>query len=903
MPLSAFPPDLHATYSPTDLLWGILEASLTGLALYAPLWNAAGTLVDFRIDLLNPAAQRILRQPARPSGTYLTYYPHTLASGVFAFHRQAFESGEPARMQVNYQADGLDNYFHLSAQRVGQGLLVSFTDTAEADRTQVELALRTSQREEQAARAQAEDQRNQLQALVEQAPVALGFFEGPELHIMAANQQLCAAWGRLAADVLHRPLLDALPELQGQGFDDLLRQVMATEIPVTGTETPVQLLCNGELTTKYYDFVYKPFYDAQGTVLGVLNVSVEVTAQVVARQQQQALNEELLAANRALEAGSTAVERARTEAELQRQLLHHVLEQAPAMICIFDGPQHTFQFVNPPYQALVGDRPLVGKPIVEAMPELVDQPIFGLLDQVYQTGETFSANEMLVQLDYQNEGGRELEKRYYNFIHQARYNLDGVVDGILVFSYDVTGQVHARQQVEQAHEQVQYLNEELATLNEELRANNDEYLTTNTALQEAQQQLQELNQALEIRVQERTRQLTAQQALLRQILGQVPAALATLSGPEHRYTFFNERYQALAANRTELGFSVAEVFPEVVTQGFVDPLDGVYATGQPFRGTDVSAFLYDPTLGQPRQYYVDFIYQPLFDEQQQVQGILAFIVDVTDKALARQQVEQSQLEVQNLNEELAIINEELLATNEELHQSNTHLTRTNHDLDTFVYTASHDLKAPITNIEGILEALRETLPPLVQQDAVVAHLLGLLDQTVGRFQRTIHQLTDLTRLQQTYKEPAELLLLSPIVADVLTDLTSAVAIAGAQVHVQVPPDLYVSFAPASLRSIIYNLLSNAVKYRSLERQAHVWLRAEQEANTVVLHVQDNGLGLTDSQQGRLFEAFQRLHTHVEGTGVGLFMIKRLIENAGATITVASTPAVGSTFTVRFPIYS
>ena len=165
---------------------------------------------------------------------------------------------------------------------------------------------------------------------------------------------------------------------------------------------------------------------------------------------------------------------AHQEVERQRQQLYSMFEQAPAMICIFDGPAHTFQFVNPPYQALVGDRPLVGRSIAEAMPELAGQPIFGLLDRVYQTGETFYASEMLVQLDHQNEGRQQLEDRYYNFIYQARHQLDGVIDGILVFAYEVTPLVVARQQV-------QALNEELAAINEELMATNEEYLRANAA--------------------------------------------------------------------------------------------------------------------------------------------------------------------------------------------------------------------------------------------------------------------------------------------------------------------------------------------------------------------------------------------------------------------------------------
>jgi signal transduction histidine kinase len=69
---------------------------------------------------------------------------------------------------------------------------------------------------------------------------------------------------------------------------------------------------------------------------------------------------------------------------------------------------------------------------------------------------------------------------------------------------------------------------------------------------------------------------------------------------------------------------------------------------------------------------------------------------------------------------------------------------------------------------------------------------------------------------------------------------------------------------------------------------------------VVLEVQDNGLGLSPTQQNDLFMLFKRLHTHVEGTGVGLYMLKRIVENAGGTITVQSQPGVGSTFMVTLP---
>jgi signal transduction histidine kinase len=130
-------------------------------------------------------------------------------------------------------------------------------------------------------------------------------------------------------------------------------------------------------------------------------------------------------------------------------------------------------------------------------------------------------------------------------------------------------------------------------------------------------------------------------------------------------------------------------------------------------------------------------------------------------------------------------------------------------------------------------------------------------------------------------------------------LGAAWGAAGTELTVVVAPEVIVSFSPANLRSIVYNLLSNAIKYRVPERPSQVQLHAQQTPHAIQLTVQDNGLGMSEVQQRQLFGLFQRLHTHVEGTGVGLYITKRLVENAGGTIAVASQPHVGTTFTVTF----
>ncbi|RZL15976.1 MAG: GHKL domain-containing protein [Hymenobacter sp.] len=176
----------------------------------------------------------------------------------------------------------------------------------------------------------------------------------------------------------------------------------------------------------------------------------------------------------------------------------------------------------------------------------------------------------------------------------------------------------------------------------------------------------------------------------------------------------------------------------------------------------------------------------------------------------------------------------------------------------------------------------------------------MMQGAIERFQLTIAQLTDIARLQQAHDLPLELVDVAEIVEAVRLDLEPLLLPAAAHLRVEIAADLHVSFAPKNLRSVVYNLLSNAVKYQHPARRPAILLRAERQEQAIVLTVQDNGLGLDERQQSQLFVLFRRLHSHIEGTGVGLYMVKRMVENAGGTITVQSQRDVGTTFCVRLP---
>ena len=1042
---------------PDALLQDLLAVSLTGVNLLRPLYGPDGSaeLVDFAVEYLNPAAQRITGLPERPGGTMRTCFPETFRNGVFAFYQRVYETGEAGRYDFNYQADGFDHYFHVAARRSGERLVVSFTDTADQSRTPVEEALRASQAAEQAARAEAENQRGELQRLFAQSPVATALFQGPDYIIELANESMATIWGRSLAQVLGRPVFEALPYVKGQGFEALFANVLAQgtlhnlhEVPVTIDRTHL-----GHPALGYFNLTYRPQRDAQGRITGIITSAHEVTEQVLARQQVEQVNQELEAR---VQERTHELARAQAETEAQRQRLHQLVAEAPALIASLRGPAHVVELANEGFRAIFGGRELVGKPYREAIPEFESQPFFDRLDRVYRTGETYHGIDEPVILDRTNTG--QLEETYITYTYQATRDAQGQIDGILVFCYEVTEQVLARQERE------------------------------------------------------------TQRQRLFALFQEAPAGICLLAGPELVFEFVNPRYQQLMPGRELLNRPVFHALPELVGTPVETILRQVYATGQTQEEQGLLVPVARAADGVLEDRYFTFVYQARRDDQGHVTGVLAFVFEVTEQVLARAQAELSREELKRFqfmadqardpfilmredgtfaylnpkaldawgytaeearhlrvpdvdpiyqdaefkelfaqaqrstlpqfetlhrhkdgtifpvevsmgglllngqphlfaiarditpqkryvaalqesearfrtmadaapnlvwavqpNSDIRYINrafldfvgldneeqyaavgwgpylhpDELALTSDtlaqaiaqrqpyvlehrmrrhdgqyrwllaqgapsyltggelygyvgsaiditDLKEANEQLRRTNIDLDNFIYTASHDLKQPIANIEGLLHAIQHELPQAGRVGEVPV-LLELMQAAIERFSRTIAHLTDISRLQQEHNQPASLVLLLRVVQEVLLDLAPLQAKTQAQVDVRIPENITLRFSEKNLRSVVYNLLSNAMKYRHPDRAPAVTIIYTLQAAAHLLEVHDNGLGLDVAQDSdKLFGMFKRLHMHVEGTGVGLYMVKKIVENAGGRIEVASTLGQGSTFRVYLP---
>lgn len=234
-----------------------------------------------------------------------------------------------------------------------------------------------------------------------------------------------------------------------------------------------------------------------------------------------------------------------------------------------------------------------------------------------------------------------------------------------------------------------------------------------------------------------------------------------------------------------------------------------------------------------------------------------------------------------------------------LEVQNERLVQINNDLDNFIYTASHDLKAPISNIEALLQALLRTLPPESLSMERPKRITSLMQESVERFKKTIANLTEVVKLQKENSREAVMVDLLDVIKDVRFDLEQLIQSSGAQLEVDVSDCPCIHFSEKNLRSVVYNLLSNAIKYRAPERVPQVQITCKSTSDYYVLLVKDNGLGIDTRHTDQLFVMFKRLHSHVEGTGIGLYMVKKMVENAGGRIEVKSQLGEGTTFLVYF----
>jgi PAS domain S-box-containing protein len=236
--------------------------------------------------------------------------------------------------------------------------------------------------------------------------------------------------------------------------------------------------------------------------------------------------------------------------------------------------------------------------------------------------------------------------------------------------------------------------------------------------------------------------------------------------------------------------------------------------------------------------------------------------------------------------------------NEELQIKNIELLKTNNDLDNFVYTASHDLKAPISNMEGLIKAIESEISSQCENDDI-QQMIMMTGESIQRLKRTISELTEISQIQKNIEEDITNIDIAAIVEEFKLAHKEEVKQNNVKIDLQLGLE-YIRFSKKNFRSIVYNLLNNAIKYKHQDRDPEITLKTETfRSHCIVMSVSDNGIGFDVRHKDKMFGMFKRLHSHVDGTGIGLYIVKRIMENTGGQIRVESKEGQGSTFHLYF----
>lgn len=366
-----------------------------------------------------------------------------------------------------------------------------------------------------------------------------------------------------------------------------------------------------------------------------------------------------------------------------------------------------------------------------------------------------------------------------------------------------------------------------------------------------------------------TSEIKAEREKLKNLFEQAPAFICTLRGPTFIFEFANEEYYKLIGHRNILGKTVLEVFPEVATQGYVELLERVFATGETFTGRGIPLSI-DLGNGQKSDNYIDFIYQAIRDPAGAVTGILVHGNDVTDQVLARR--------------ELDLLNQQLESRVLERTQQ---LEFANRELEGFTYSIAHDLRAPLRAIISSSQILMRDYAS--QLDGAAITELDRQSRSAKRLAVLIDELLKVSRLsrQDLHRSALDLTALARTVAARIVENNDC--------PFEVQEGLKVFADETTVQLLLENLIGNAFKFSpNGGRVSMGQINVDGES---AFYVKDEGIGFDMQYVHKIFLPFERLVTDSEydGTGIGLSNVKRIAERHGGKVWCESALGEGATF--------
>ena len=271
-----------------------------------------------------------------------------------------------------------------------------------------------------------EQSEQRFRNLVEQSMYPILVLKGEDMILEVANEPLLKIWN-VGKEALGKPFLDILPEMKGQPFIGLLLDVLHNHTTQYGKEQPAHFnRANGETETVYFNFVYQPYYEKDGTVSGVIIFANDVTEQVLAHQKVE-------------------------ESEFR---YYNMISTSTSAIGILHGKDMVITTANNAIIKIWGKgNDVIGKSYFEMLPELAEQGYKEIFDAVYTTGKPFVAIESPIHILQHGE----MSLKYYNFIVQPQHNTAGQIIGVGIIATEVTSQAEYNVQIRESEERFRLL--------------------------------------------------------------------------------------------------------------------------------------------------------------------------------------------------------------------------------------------------------------------------------------------------------------------------------------------------------------------------------------------------------------------------------------------------------------
>lgn len=309
----------------------------------------------------------------------------------------------------------------------------------------------------------------QLLSILFKSPNATAVYSGEDITIISANEAMLNFWGK-DRKVVGKNFNDALPELYGQPFVNILKEVWRSGETYLAKDYPAIIEVDGILQNYYFDFEYKAILDENGKTSYILHTASEVSEKMAAKilvnekakaeekltkdlgelnEEYQITNEELLSINNKLEKANRDLLRFKNQMESLNHILvesenrfRSLVEHSPVAMASLKGVDFEIDVVNDAILEIWGkDRSILGLPLHLALHEIKDQDFLTILKEVYHSGKTYYGKEHKALLSV---NGNSVE-RYLNFVYKPISNSDGKSTAILIVATDVTEQVNTRE--------------------------------------------------------------------------------------------------------------------------------------------------------------------------------------------------------------------------------------------------------------------------------------------------------------------------------------------------------------------------------------------------------------------------------------------------------------------------